>query len=173
MAEYKEGEQRMKADPKKIFRNPIQIGLICRDLDTTLENFRKILGMEEWRIAPFPPEGHEDVTRVYHEEKEDFTAKFCFFDLGNIEFEIIQPLTGKSVWFDYLDRTPNGLGLHHIKFMADRNEPVKEYFDSIGIPRVTYGEGVGPNAGRTWTFYDTFEKLGFDIEVINRIRGTE
>lgn len=160
-------------NPVETFKNPIQIGIICKDLDKTLKAFDEILGMKNFRIAQFPPEGHEDVTRVYHEAKGDFTGKFCFYQWDNIELEIIQPISGDSVWFDYLDKTPNGLGLHHIKFMVDRQEPVKEYFDSIGIDRVLYGEGVGPNAGRIFAFYDTFEKLGFDIEVLNSIRDEE
>lgn len=154
----------------QVFKNPVQIGIIVRDLEQALENFRNILGMDQWRIADFPPEGGEKVMREHHGEEEAFTAKFCFYDWGNIELEIIQPLTGKSVWFDYLEKTPNGIGLHHIKFMVDHHGPVNSYFKEKGIPVVTCGEGVGPNAGRIWTFYDTFEKLGFDVEVINQIK---
>ncbi len=160
-------------DPREVFKAPIQIGIICRDLETTLKNFDEIMGMKDFRIASFPPEGHEDVTRVYHEKEGNFTGKFCFYMWDNIELEIIQPISGDSVWFDYLDKTPNGLGLHHVKFMVDHQEPVKEYFDSKGIDRVLYGEGVGPNAGRIFAFYDTFEKLGFDIEILNSVRKGE
>lgn len=157
-------------NPKDIFRNPIQIGIICRDLETTLKNFEEILGIEGFRINSFPPEGYENVTRVYHGEHEDFEGKFCFYNLGNIELEIIQPISGKTVWEDYLSKTPNGLGIHHIKFMVDHQEHAKEYFTEKGIECVTYGEGVGPNSGRIWAFYDTFSKLGFDVEILNRIR---
>lgn len=160
-------------DRKEVFCNPIQIGIICRDLETTLKNFEQILGMGDFRVAQFPPEGSGDVTRVYHEKEGDFTGKFCFFNWGNIELEIIQPISGNSVWFDYLSRTPNGLGIHHIKFMTEHQEPVKEYFDSIGVERVLYGEGVGPNSGRIFAFYDTFEKLGFDVEILNSVRKHE
>lgn len=158
---------------KETFQNPIQIGIICKNLETTLKNFKEILGMSNFRIAQFPPEGNENVTRVYHEKEGDFTGKFCFFDWGNIELEIIQPISGNSVWFDFLEKTPNGIGIHHVKFMVDHQEPVKEYFDSIGVDRVLYGEGVGPNSGRIFTFYDTFDKLGFDVEILNRIRKIE
>lgn len=158
---------------EETFHNPIQIGIICRDLETTLKNFSEILGMEKFRIAQFPPEETGETTRVYHEKDGDFTGKFCFFDWGNIELEIIQPISGKSVWFDYLDRTPNGLGIHHVKFIVEHQEPVKEYFDSIGVERVLYGEGVGPNSGRIFAFYDTFEKLGFDVEILNSVRKEE
>ena len=160
-------------DKKETFSNPIQIGIICRDLDTTLKNFESILGMSQFRIAEFPPAGNDHVTRVYHEKQGDFTAKFCFYNWGNIELELIQPISGSSVWFDYLDKTPNGLGIHHVKFMVERQEPVKAYFDSLGIERTLYGEGVGPNKGRIFAFYDTFSQLGFDVEILNSKRDGE
>lgn len=160
-------------DPKATFRNPIQIGIICRDLEQTMENFKNILGVGEFRVADFPPAGCGNTTRVYHEKQGDFVGKFCFYDWGNIELELIQPISGSSVWFDYLEKTPNGLGIHHVKFMVERQEPVKEYFDSLGIDRVLYGEGVGPNTGRIFAFYDTFEKLGFDVEILNSKRDGE
>lgn len=162
-----------KINPTETFMNPIQIGLICKDLEETLKNFDEILGMKNFRINSFPPEGYEDVTRIYHGKRENFEAKFCFYNWGNIEFEIIQPLAGETVWNDYLGKLDNGLGLHHIKFAFDHTEDAVEYFESKGIERVTYGEGVGPNSGRIWSFFDTFAKLGFDVETLNTIRKGE
>lgn len=156
-------------DPKTVFHNPIQIGIIVKDLDKMLENLDKILGVKGFRIASFPPEGCEHVTREYHGKQGDFTGKFCFYDWGNIELELIQPISGNSVWFDYLEKTPDAKGIHHIKFMTDHHEPVIEHFAELNIPCVTKGEGVGPNAGRIWSFYDTFDQLGFDVEVLNKI----
>lgn len=85
----------IKENPGKTFSKPIQIGLIVSDLETTLDNLQKIFGIGPFRIVNYPPEGMENIERMYQGEPADFTAKFCFFDLGNIEFEIIQPLSGK------------------------------------------------------------------------------
>lgn len=157
-------------DEKQVFHSPIQLGLIVKDLDTLLKNLKDILGMEEFRIVDFPPKSAEAPMRQYHGKEGDFTAKFCFYNWGNIELELIQPVSGSSIWFDYLDKTPNGLGLHHVKFMVDTHEATDRYMAKKGILYVTGGEGVGPNAGRVWKFFDTFEKLGFDIELLNRVR---
>ena len=154
-------------NPNEVFTNPIQIGLIARDLEKTLENFNKILGMENFRIADFPPPGQTPV-RMYHGKNGDFTAKFCFYNWGNIEFEIIQPLEGENIWADFLN-VKGDLGLHHIKFKVERHAPVHEYFASMGIEISQRGEGVGTNAGKEWVFYNTVDTLGFDIETLNEI----
>lgn len=158
-------------DTKQVFQNPIQIGIIVRDLEPLLENFRDILGMDGFRIAEFPPARAGMPMREYHGRQGDFVGRFCFYDWGNIELELIQPVSGESVWMDYLKATPNGLGIHHIKFMVDHHEPTDGYFEELGIPCVTAGEGVGPNSGRIWKFFDTFGKLGFDVEILNRVIG--
>jgi methylmalonyl-CoA/ethylmalonyl-CoA epimerase len=153
--------------PASVFLRPIQIGLIVKDLDRTLENLQKIFGIGPFRIVDFPPEGHEDIKRVYKGENADFTAKFCFFDLGNIELEIIQPLSGKSIWQDFIDE--KGPGLHHIKFNVPEHGPVSTYLEGNGIGITQMGGAVGKNAGKEWVFYDTEEKIGFAIETINEI----
>lgn len=155
-------------DLQATFHNPIQIGLIVRDLDKALANFKEVLGMDGFRIADFPPPDHPDVVRKYHGKDGDFTAKFCFYNWGNIEFEIIQPLSGDNIWSDYLDGVGE-MGLHHIKFMVPEHEEVRKHFESLGISVSQMGEGVGPNAGRHWVFYNTMDKLGFDIEMLNSI----
>lgn len=156
----------MDFDPKKTFRNPIQIGLIVDDLEGTMEVLEKTFGIGPFRIVDFPPPG-EDVVMKYKGEDAAFTAKFCFFDLGNIEFEIIQPLTGKTVWRDFLDT--HGPGLHHIKFSVPEHGPSRSYLESQGFEIEQMGSSVGKNAGKEWVFYNTLESIGFAIETMNEI----
>jgi methylmalonyl-CoA/ethylmalonyl-CoA epimerase len=157
----------MTIDPKEVFRKPIQIGLLVDNLEEVLKNLEDIFGIGPFRIVEFPPSGYENVMRKYKGEDADFSAKFCFFDLGNIELEIIQPLSGKSIWRDFIDE--NGPGLHHIKFSVREHAPVREYLEGQGIEIEQMGASVGKNAGKEWVFYDTRNKIGFGIEVMNEL----
>jgi len=157
----------MNFDPKTTFRNPIQIGLLVDDLEPMLENFEKIFGIGPFRVVEFPPPGHENVMRKYKGQDTDFSAKFCFFNLGNIELEIIQPLSGKNIWRDFLDE--HGPGLHHIKFSVPEHGPSMEYLANQGIEIEQMGASVGKNAGKEWVFYDTRDEIGFAIETMNEI----
>lgn len=157
----------MSINPKEVFKNPIQIGMVVDDLETVMKNLENILGIGPFRIVDFPPPGYENVMRKYKGENSDFTAKFCFFDLGNIELEIIQPLTGKSIWRDHIDK--HGPGLHHIKFSVSEHGPVREYLAEKGVEISQMGASVGKNAGKEWVFYNTESKVGFAIELMNEI----
>lgn len=158
---------KMPFNPKRVFKNPIQVGILVDDLDAYLKNLEEILGMGPWRIAEFPPAGNEDLYREYHGEPSDFKAKFCFYHLGNIELEIIQPLEGKNIWRDWIDE--HGQGIHHIKFLVPEHTESRKYLNSKGIDVYQWGASVGINAGKEWVFYDTYDRFGFDLEIMNKI----
>ena len=86
---------------KTLFRNVVQVGMVVSDLDQTLEKFQSLLGIRPFRTVEYPPVGEEGCPREYRGKSGDFTARFCFFNLGGIELEVIQPLTGDSIWSDF------------------------------------------------------------------------
>jgi mannose-6-phosphate isomerase len=158
---------KMPFNPSHAFKNPIQLGILVDDLDKYLSNLENVLGWAPWRIAEFPPVGNEDVYREYKGEQSDFKAKFCFLHLGNIEIELIQPLEGKNIWRDWIDE--HGQGIHHIKFLVPEHDDSKQYLKEKGIDLHQWGASVGPNAGKEWLFYNTYDKFGFDLETMNYV----
>lgn len=157
----------MTFDPNETFRNPIQIGLLVDDLEKVMKNLEEIFGIGPFRIVDFPPPGYENVMRKYKGQDADFSAKFCFFNLGNIEFEIIQPISGNNIWRDYIDE--HGPGLHHLKFSVPEHAPSQAYLKDKGIEIEQMGASVGKNTGKEWVFYDTRDLIGFSIETMNEI----
>lgn len=153
-------------DPKSVFHNPIQIGVLTKDLDKFLDKLENVFGIGPWRIAKYPPEGNAPFME-YKGKNGNFKANFCFVNLGNIELEVIQPLEGENIWDDFMEHQGNSI--HHIKWLIDDHKPVEEYMNKNGYSIIQQGEGVGPNAGKRWAFYNTFEDIGFDIEVMNQI----
>ena len=55
----------------------------------------------------------------------------AFAELGPIEIALIQPLTGKSIWTDFLPE--HGPGLHHIRFNVPEMAPIVEPVAAHGI----------------------------------------
>lgn len=157
--------EKKKINPKEIFCNPIQVGVLVKDLEGYLQKLNDVFGMGPFRIAEYPPE-NEILVREYHGRNGNFKAKFCFYDLGNIELELIQPLEGESIWEDFLRE--HGPGIHHLKFLVPEHEQVREYLNEKGYDIYQQGGAVGPNKGRCWAFYPTYGDIGFDVEIMNR-----
>ena len=146
----------------------VQIGVVVRDLDRTIKALSEIFGIGPFRTITWPPAGRTDIQRTYHGQPGNFTARMAFTELGSTELELIQPLAGESIWSDFLEE--HGEGIHHIRFNVPDIGPVMKYLAGHGIEASQSGSGLRP--GTTWINLDTDGKVGFNIEVMNVLPGT-
>jgi hypothetical protein len=93
----------------------------------------------------------------------------AFTELGPVELELIQPVSGQSIWADFLEQ--HGGGIHHIRFNVTDMEPVVEYLAGQGIQVAQMGSGLRP--GTQWANFDTEGTIGFTIEVMKALPGTD
>lgn len=159
-------EQQVEAKPR--FGDVMQVGVVVRDLDRVIAALSDIFGMGPFRVNAYPPEGRGDMNRVYRGEPGDFTYRQAFVDLGTVELELIQPISGRSVWSDFLEK--HGEGIHHIRFNTFDMSEVVGYLAGQGISVGMSGNGLRP--GTCWANFDTEEQVGFTIEVMQAVRGT-
>ena len=155
-------------DTQQFFKDFVQIGAIVEDVDRSIQVLSEVFGIGPWRIISWPPAGRTDMLKFYHGEPGDFTGRMAFAELGPIELELIQPLTGQSIWADFLRE--HGPGLHHIRFNVDEMEPVVAALAQQGIGVTQSGSGIRP--GTSWANFDTEKLIGFVIEVMRKVPGS-
>src|SRR5215471_13986266 len=91
-------------------QTPVQIAWVTRDLDITEKALTTLLGAKKWirmRGVHFGPD-----TCTYRGRPADFVADISFSYAGDTQLELIAPVTGESIYTDFLDAV--GPGLHHI-----------------------------------------------------------
>ncbi len=154
--------------PQELFNNFVQIGVVVADVDKATQNLTEIFGIGPWRIIDWPPAGRTDIQKYYHGEPGDFTARMAFAELGTVELELIQPVSGKSIWADFL--RDHGGGIHHLRFNVDQIEPVQAHLAQYGIVSAQHGSGIRP--GTLWMNFASEEKIGFVMEVMKVLPGT-
>lgn len=91
-------------------QTPVQIAWVTSDLAATEGALSALLGASKWIRMPgvhFAPD-----TCTYRGEPADFVADIAFSYAGDTQLELIAPVTGRSVYSEFLDRC--GPGLHHI-----------------------------------------------------------
>ena len=154
---------------KDMFKNFVQIGVVVADLDQSIRNLSEIFGIGPFRVIDWPPEGRTDIQKFYHGEPGDFTARMAFTELGSIELELIQPISGKSIWADFLRE--KGGGIHHIRFNVEEIDPVQDYLADHNVFPAQHGSGIRP--GTLWMNFASEEKVGFVIEVMKILQGTD
>ncbi|MEQ8672748.1 MAG: VOC family protein [Aggregatilineales bacterium] len=148
-------------------KNISQVCLIVEDVEMMVENYRQILG---WQIpADFQITHLYDHTEAeYYGEPTDARAKISGFDLGGIQYELLQPLEERSSWYDFLNK--NGDGIHHFAFFVPKTEPVVESFIQHGYQVIHSGLFTG-RSGR-YTYLDTDRDLGIIIELLEHFGGS-
>lgn len=152
----------------QLFNDFVQIGAVVANLEQSIQVLSEVFGIGPWRVISWPPPDRTDLGRLYYNQPGDFTARMAFAELGPIELELIQPVSGASIWADFL--AERGGGLHHIRFNVPEMEPVVEHLAGHDIGVAQTAAGIRP--GTRWANFDTERLLGFVIEVMRPVPGT-
>lgn len=94
-------------------QNIRQLALVVDDVEKYMKNYAYYLGIDGWDVRHFVP----DRLREFYVNREHIIDGFDFICavkwVGDMEIEIIQPITGKNIYWDFLKQ--HGPGFHHVK----------------------------------------------------------
>jgi hypothetical protein len=96
-------------------QTPVQIAWVTTNLAATEDALTTLLGARKWIRVPDVHFGPDSCT--YRGQPADFVASISFSYAGDIQLELISPVSGESVYTEFLDRA--GPGLHHICVEVD------------------------------------------------------
>lgn len=116
-----------------------QIGIVVRDNKETMRNFAYYLGIDGWTTVSFSDRNLND----FRIKGKVFDGKYEFLCsvkwIGDIEFELVEPLDGPLIYFDFLKK--KGPGFNHVKSVMTQPELEKlfEHADQYGIHDIESG----------------------------------
>src|SRR5690242_20164062 len=96
-------------------QTPVQIAWVTRDLDATEKALTTLLGAKKWIRMPGVHFGPDACS--YRGGPADFVADISLSYAGDTQLELIAPVSGKSIYTEFLDSV--GPGLHHVCIEAD------------------------------------------------------
>jgi hypothetical protein len=138
-----------------------QIAWVVKDIKIAESFFRETMGIGNFskpdiiRLADFET--------TYYGELCDGESLVSMAYSGGTFIELIQPIAGRSIFRDYLDKNPAG-GLHHMAYslpVADLEKAISEMANK-GRPVIT---SVNHPIARI-VFFDTTKDLGVFTEVM-------
>jgi len=138
-----------------------QIGTIVKDMDRAVEYYEKVIG-----LGPFI-RSDRDIEIIfdpvfYRGKKVDSKWLMAFASLGAVELELIQPLSGPTIYHEFLER--GGEGIQHLGFdVPDMDARIQRY-KAMGIEVIQ--EGRTPVGG--FAYLDTAKTGGMILELIQR-----
>ena len=138
-----------------------QVCVVVKDIESTVNNYEKALGMNSWRIRLIDSSRMSGMT--YHGKPTDYVFKVASALVGLMEIELIQHVSGDTIYRDFLQE--KGEGLHHIGHVkVDNLDKAIGKFENDGFSCVQSGRFPGGG----YAYMDTTEKLGTVIELIQR-----
>lgn len=147
-------------------RTITQVCIMAEDVERVAQNYADILGF----ILPDVQTTlrHDETEATYYGAPTDARAKMAIFDVGRIQFEIMQPLEPPSAWNDYLEQ--HGDGIHHIAFFVQDAEVITQSFIDEGYKVTQYGLFTGKSG--SYTYLNTDRDLGIVIELLQHFGGS-
>jgi len=133
-----------------------QIGVVVRDIDRGMEQYRQLLGLGPfWRLDT-------DYEGRYRDWRGRFANRNAFTRWGNLYLEMIEPVTGEGNAREWLET--RGEGIFHMGFAVDdlgqRPDGVACVFESWGAKM--------PNGDAAVIHLDTVDRLGYFVELSDR-----
>lgn len=105
-----------------------QVAYVVRDLDAAVRHWADALGVGPWSVWTLTPDVLNDA--VYRGEPATFSFRHALAWSGPLQFELVQPLDGPSIFADQLAAT--GPGLNHVGVLADDHAAASEEIVSRG-----------------------------------------
>lgn len=129
--------------------------------ESSAGNLAKRFGIGPWevRLKRYP----ESQAR-FRGEPTECTFKFAYAKAGPITLELVQTVSGKSSYQEFLDR--HGEGLHHLGFPTPLPfEAELKKWERQGIKPVQVMHMDDPEEG--WAYMDTQDLIGFTLEILS------
>lgn len=138
-----------------------QLGIIVKDIETSIRNYSKLTGINHWYQAQIINQ-----TIFYRDEPINLELDLVVGYSGKVQFELIQVLGGdQNIYTDLIQKQQEGL--HHVGYVVSDIEAGSEAFRACGFSPLQ--QGTLETKGRALTrfvYFDTFDTYGYYIELI-------
>ncbi|MGP4038651.1 VOC family protein [Gracilibacillus sp. D59] len=135
-----------------------QIGIIVKDIEKTSKTFAEFFGVD---VPSVDWTDEFDKAQTHYKGKPvKSRAKLAFFEMGNIQLELIEPDEHPSTWREFLEN--HGEGVHHIAFVVNGMKQIIANMENQNMPLVQTGEYEG---GR-YAYMDSFDQLKVILELL-------
>jgi Glyoxalase/Bleomycin resistance protein/Dioxygenase superfamily len=148
-------------NPNMISRQVDQVAFVVDSLENALPKFKKLYGIDHWNLWLDLAKGQSG--KRYYDAPGDFEFSCAYGYVGDVQIELCQHDSGRSVYKDWLDT--KGPGLNHWGFRMETQEAYNAAaanFIKLGAPFAMGGDlpGIGG-----WAYFDTVELIGCYSEI--------
>ena len=131
---------------------------MVKDIQGAIETYSRVFGVEK------PPiiitDDYEQAHTTFKGQASPAKAKLAFFNMGQVQIELIEPIGEPSTWKEHLDQ--NGQTVHHLAFVAPDTDKAVQFLGEQGMAVDQQGDYTG---GR-YTYINSVPQLGVTLELL-------
>lgn len=140
---------------------PSQIAWVVKDVEKAKTFFQEVLGVTNF--SPTVTTYLKEYDGTYYGEPSDAENLVAMTFSGGTFIELIQPISGKSIFKDYIDNNPTG-GVQHIAYstpIANLDNVISE-FENNGFTVISSFDTPIAKI----VFFDTRDEIGVFTEIM-------
>lgn len=133
-----------------------QVGVVVRDIDRAVEFYERL------GVGPFVegPSAHTLERKIYGQDAPDVKVKGLITQMGPIEFELLQPVAGRGIQAEFLEK--HGEGVVHL--CAHTDDLDRDVADLTALGYRVISSGLLDDGGK-FAYFDTREVGGLVLEL--------
>jgi catechol 2,3-dioxygenase-like lactoylglutathione lyase family enzyme len=126
-----------------------QCAIVVHDLDEAVRRWTEQLAIGPWTAYRLGAPRLKEMR--YHGEDVEFSLRHALAWQGEMQFELVQPLGGPSIFADHLQA--HGEGLHHVgRYVADHPAAVAEAI-AAGFVALQSARGFGAEGDGAFAYF--------------------
>ena len=136
-----------------------QVAWVVKDIATAETFFTQIMGVKKFVHADSLAKDNEG---MYMGQPGDWVIRISLAYAGDTQIELIQHMSGKSIFEDYLER--HGDAVQHVAYWLDESEydAAAQHLEASGYPLI---QGFKGRIGRVG-YFDTRAAIGVVTEIV-------
>lgn len=136
------------------------IAFVVKDIDSEMEKWVKLLGIEKPRIWNIPgPDVAPTLTNGQVELYQN--CRISVINFENLTMEVVEPGEEPSPWKTYLEE--HGEGFQHISFVVpDKEEAYRTIEEVCGVKNYYH---IGYYPDQSYAFFNTFDSLKTELNI--------
>ena len=132
-----------------------QLGIVVKDFDRAVKYFEEVLGMGPMNTLEQSPK-----TITLHGKEAISQTKLGLYNVGGIQIELIDTLSGNNIYKEYLDAGHEGI--QHVAEWVDDLDAELKYFTDRGKKVIQEGK----TAGIRNAYLDLRDEIGLIWELV-------
>lgn len=140
-----------------------QLAFVVRDLEASMRSWADLLDVGPWSAYPLGSPRLREM--VYRGEPAEFSFRHALAWSGELQVELVQPVSGPSIFAEHLER--HGEGMHHVGVVVPDHAAASRLLLARGFTPVQSAAGFGLDGSGRFAYFEPPRGLGIVVELID------